>query len=491
MIRKLIDRLFSSKKPSGALGKRVETPGASLGIDPSRLPNSALTVVRTLQQAGFEAYIVGGAVRDMLLGLKPKDFDVATNATPEQVKPLFRRALLIGRRFRIVHVLFGREVIEVSTFRANPDSASAAVEGDERDTHKLAGRHHAVDTSGRVLRDNVWGSQDEDAARRDFSVNALYYDPSRDLVVDYHHGLRDLKARTLRMIGEPSRRYREDPVRLLRVARFAAKLGFEIAPGTLHPIASHAELLRNVPSARLFDETIKLLQTGHALASLDNLRRLGLHKGLLPLIDLALSQPRGEAFVMAALGDTDARIASGKTASPAFLFACLLWPQVGQRWAQLQVEGVPLIAALDQAADEVLAAQAERLAIQRRISVDMREIWALQPRLARRSSRYAYSALEHPRFRAGFDFLLLRARTGEAAPELAQWWQDFQDADEPARADLLEQAARGAPEPAAKKRRRRRRKPSAGGAEGTGPEGTGEATAPEHGDDAAAQDPRR
>ena len=466
MIRKLITRLFSSKSPASALGKRVETAGSSLGIDPARLPNSALTVVRTLQQAGFEAYIVGGAVRDMLLGLRPKDFDVATNATPEQVKPLFRRALLIGRRFRIVHVLFGREVIEVSTFRASPGAAGDAVDGDERNVDKLAGRHHAVDASGRVLRDNVWGAQDEDAARRDFTVNALYYDPSRDVVVDYHHGLRDLKTRTLRMIGEPSRRYREDPVRLLRVARFAAKLGFDIAPGTLHPIATHCELLRNVPSARLFDETIKLLQTGHALASLDNLRRLGLHKGLLPLIDLALSQPRGEAFVMAALGDTDARIGAGKTASPAFLFACLLWPQVGQRWAELQTEGVPQIAALDQAAEEVLAAQAERLAIQRRISVDMREIWALQPRLARRSARYAYALLEHPRFRAAYDFLLLRARTGEAPQEFAQWWEEFQDADEARRAELIELAARGVPADAPKKRRRRRRKPTSDGADG-------------------------
>ncbi len=462
MIRKLITRLFSSSsaRASSALGKRQETPGQSLGIDAQRLPASALNVVRTLQQAGFEAYIVGGAVRDLLLGLKPKDFDVATNATPEQVKPLFRRALLIGRRFRIVHVLFGREVIEVSTFRANPDGHTEAIDGDERSREQLAGRRHAVDASGRVLRDNVWGSQDEDAARRDFTVNALYYDPSRDVVVDYHHGLRDLKARTLRMIGDPSRRYREDPVRLLRVARFAAKLGFDIAAGTLQPIASHGELLRNVPSARLFDETIKLLQTGHALASLENLRRLGLHTGLLPLIDLVLSQPRGEAFVMAALGDTDARIAAGKTASPAFLFACLLWPQVGQRWQELQDEGVPQIAALEQAAEEVLAAQSERLAIQRRISVDMREIWGLQPRLARRSARYAQACVEHPRFRAAFDFLLLRARTGEAVEELAQWWQDFQDADEDGRAALIEQAARGPAGEAVRKRRRRRRKPA-------------------------------
>ena len=466
MIRKLITRLLNGKSRSvKTLGKRVEIGRAQHQIDASRLPNSALTVVRTLQQAGFEAYIVGGAVRDLLLGLKPKDFDVATNATPEQVKPLFRRAFLIGRRFRIVHVMFGREIIEVSTFRATLDAqTSPTVDGDERNTHDLAGKHHAVDASGRVLRDNVWGPQDQDAARRDFTVNALYYDPTRDIVVDYHHGLRDLKARTLRMIGDPATRYREDPVRLLRVARFAAKLAFAIDPSTRAPIAEHAELLRNVPSARLFDETIKLLQTGHALASLEQLRRLGLHAGLLPLIDLALSQPQGEAFVMAALRDTDARIAEGKTASPSFLFACLLWPQVNSQWLALQAEGLPAIAALDQAADEVLSAQAERLAIQRRISVDMREIWSLQPRLARRTPRYVHSALEHPRFRAAFDFLLLRAQTGDADPELASWWESFQEADDAARAELIERAGRASPDPA-KRKRRRRKKPAADGGE--------------------------
>ncbi|OIQ91513.1 poly(A) polymerase I precursor [mine drainage metagenome] len=466
MIRKLITRLLNGKSRSvKTLGKRVEIGRAQHQIDASRLPNSALTVVRTLQQAGFEAYIVGGAVRDLLLGLKPKDFDVATNATPEQVKPLFRRAFLIGRRFRIVHVMFGREIIEVSTFRATLEAqTSPTVDGDERNTHELAGKHHAVDASGRVLRDNVWGPQDQDAARRDFTVNALYYDPTRDIVVDYHHGLRDLKARTLRMIGDPATRYREDPVRLLRVARFAAKLAFAIDPSTRAPIAEHAELLRNVPSARLFDETIKLLQTGHALASLEQLRHLGLHAGLLPLIDLALSQPQGEAFVMAALRDTDARIAEGKTASPSFLFACLLWPQVNSQWVALQAEGLPAIAALDQAADAVLSAQAERLAIQRRISVDMREIWSLQPRLARRTPRYVHGALEHPRFRAAFDFLLLRAQTGDADPELASWWESFQEADDAARAELIERAGRASPDPA-KRKRRRRKKPTADGGE--------------------------
>ena len=474
MIRKLISRLLGKKSTTALIeGRRLEIARPQHEIDAARLPNAALTVVRTLQQAGFEAYIVGGAVRDLLLGLKPKDFDVATNATPEQVKPLFRRAFLIGRRFRIVHVMFGREIIEVSTFRAMMDTqVSATVEGDERNAHGLAGKHHAVDASGRVLRDNVWGPQDQDAARRDFTVNAMYYDPTSDIVVDYHHGLRDLKARTLRMIGDPATRYREDPVRLLRVARFAAKLGFAIDPATRTPIAELAELLHNVPSARLFDETIKLLQTGHALASLEQLRTLGLHQGLLPLIELALNQPHGEAFVLAALRDTDARIGEGKTASPSFLFACLLWPQVHSRWAELQSEGLPAIAALDTAADEIIAAQAERLAIQRRIAVDMREIWSLQPRLARRTPRYAHSALDHPRFRAAYDFLVLRAQTGGAEPELANWWQRFQQADEAERAELIDQAGRSGTEPARRKRRRRK-KPAADSASGSDPDSAG------------------
>ncbi len=475
MIRKLITRLLGGKsQPSASTGKRLEIPRAQHQIDVAQLPNSALTVVRTLQQAGFEAYIVGGAVRDLLLGFKPKDFDVATNATPEEVKPLFRRAILIGRRFRIVHVMFGREIIEVSTFRASMDTQSNfRVGGDERNVRDLAGKHRAVDESGRVLRDNVWGPQDQDAARRDFTVNALYYDPTRDIVVDYHHGLRDIKARTLRMIGDPATRYREDPVRLLRVARFAAKLGFGIDPATRAPIAEHTALLRNVPSARLFDETIKLLQTGHALASLEQLRGLGLHKGLLPLIDVALNQPQGEAFVMAALRDTDARLAEGKTASPSFLFACLLWPQVNSHWAELQTEGVPAIAALDQAAEDVLSAQAERLAIQRRIAVDMREIWSLQPRLARRTRRYAYGVLEHPRFRAAYDFLLLRARTGGADAEVARWWSDFQEADETERSVLIEQAARTNPSETGKRKRRKRKKPAAPQTEPSSGEGGG------------------
>lgn len=465
MIRRFINRLFTANKSKDAAprrGQRRELPRAQHQIDASRIPPSARNTVQTLQQAGFEAYIVGGAVRDLLLGLKPKDFDVATNATPEQVKPLFKRAFIIGRRFRIVHVMHGREIIEVSTYRALHDpQAVEAVSDNERTARKtLADKTLAVDSSGRVLRDNVWGTLDEDAERRDFTVNALYYDPIRDVVVDYHHGIDDLKQRRLRMIGEPAARYREDPVRMLRVARFAAKLGFDIETATLQAIGPSADLLANVPAARLFDETVKLLQTGHAVASLQQLRRLGLHHGLLPLLDPVLEKPEGERFIANALQDTDARIAQGKTASPSFLFACLLWHDVEQRWKALQAEGATPLMALDQAAGEVLAAQAERLAIQRRIATDMREIWSLQSRFERRTPRYANSLLAHPRFRAAFDFLSLRGRSDQADPALVQWWEAFQQADAEGRAAML--AAVPAQGGAGKaKRRRRRKKPAA------------------------------
>ncbi|MBN8743054.1 MAG: polynucleotide adenylyltransferase PcnB [Thiomonas arsenitoxydans] len=461
MIRKFISRLFTANKaetnPQNR-GQRRDLPRSQHQIDASRLSQNARNTVQTLQQAGFEAYIVGGAVRDLLLGLKPKDFDVATNATPEQVKPLFKRAFIIGRRFRIVHVMYGRDIIEVSTYRALHDAQAAeSVDGNERTSRRaLADKTLAVDSSGRVLRDNVWGTLDDDAERRDFTINALYYDPIRDVVVDYHRGMKDLKERRLRMIGDPAARYREDPVRMLRIARFAAKLGFDIDPATLAPIGPSADLLANVPAARLFDETIKLLQTGHAVASLQQLRRLGLHHGLLPLLDPVLEKPEGERFITNALQDTDERIAQGKTASPSFLFACLLWHDVEQRWNALLAEGIAPLMALDQAADEVLAAQAERLAIQRRIATDMREIWSLQSRFERRTPRYANSLVEHPRFRAAYDFLSLRARSGQAEPELVQWWEAFQFADAEGRADMLATAPQ--PSAASKPRRRRRRK---------------------------------
>ncbi len=320
MIKKFIDKLLGKSSPAASrFGKREDVPVSVHGIDPTLVDQRALDVVETLQRAGYQAYIVGGAVRDLLLGLKPKDFDVATDATPEQVKGLFRRAFIIGRRFRIVHVVYGRgrehEVIEVSTFRAYLDSADAEqVAGNERTSKgELAGMKHAVDASGRVLRDNVWGPIEQDAARRDFTINAMYYDPQSQTVVDFHHGIRDAQKKLLRMIGDPATRYREDPVRIIRAVRFGAKLsglGFRFEEKTLAPLAASRQLLADVPQSRLFDEMLKLLQTGHALASIAQLKATGLATGIYPLLDVVVQRAE-DPFVKAALQDTDRRQAGG------------------------------------------------------------------------------------------------------------------------------------------------------------------------------------
>ena len=420
-------------------GRRVELPVSTHQIDPTLVDERAIKVVRTLQQAGYQGYVVGGAVRDLLVGLRPKDFDVATDATPEQVKSLFRRAFIIGRRFRIVHVIHGRgrdhEVIEVSTFRAYMDNSEATqVSGNEKTSRAaLAGSAHAVDASGRVLRDNVWGPQIEDAARRDFTINAMYYDPETEVVVDYHGGLADVKARLLRLIGDPATRYREDPVRIIRAVRFAAKLGFDFEPATGAPITETAPLLANVPISRLFDEMVKLLQTGHALASIDVLQRLDLHRSIFPVLDAVFDTSRGtpeehaqkQAFIRQALADTDRRVAEEKPVAPSFLLACLLWHDVLAGWQQRQADGAHPVPALQEAVDAVFDARIGDISGRGKLGADMREIWMLQPRLERRQPSTALAMIEQPRFRAGFDFLRLRADVGEAPSELAEWWEDF------------------------------------------------------------------
>ncbi|RQH04202.1 polynucleotide adenylyltransferase PcnB [Paraburkholderia dinghuensis] len=424
------------------------------GIDPALISKNAVRVTDGLQQAGFRAFIVGGAVRDLLLGVAPKDFDVATDATPDQVQKLFRRARIIGRRFQIVHVQFGQEIIEVSTFRAlvDPPAPSAEAAPAKRlRREELDRRTHAVDSSGRVLRDNVWGEQHEDATRRDFTINAMYYDPSTQTVLDYHNGMADMRAHLLRMIGDPATRYREDPVRMMRVVRFAAKLGFEIEDHTRKPIKELADLINNVPAARLFDEMLKLLLSGYALDCVKWLRQEGLHHGLLPLLDVILEQPQGERFISLALSSTDARVRAGKPVSPGFLFATLLWHDVQQRWQQFAAAGEYPVPALNHAMDDVLDAQTEKLAIHRRYSSDMREIWSLQQRLEKRG-RSALKLLEHPRFRAAYDFLLLRCESGELDATVGEWWTDFIDGDIAARETLL---AQGGKERPARKRRRR------------------------------------
>jgi len=468
MIKTFINRLLGKEaKPAATavaaaaaaasaapLGRRAEVPASVHHIDPALLDERAVRVVRTLKDAGHDAYIVGGAVRDLLVGVPPKDFDVATDATPEQVKALFRRAFIIGRRFRLVHVVFGRgrehEVVEVSTFRAYLDSSAAEqVQGNEKTARQqISDKAHVVDASGRVLRDNVWGGQDEDAARRDFTINAMYYDPTTQVLVDYHGGLADARARVLRMIGDPATRYREDPVRIVRVLRFAAKLGFALDPATRAPLRELSPLLGNVPASRLFDEMIKLLQTGHALRSVEELRRHGLDRGVFPILEAALHprqpHPLRARFIELALTDTDRRVEEGRAVAPSFLLACMLWHDVQARAVVLREAGEPPFPALQQAIDAVFEARIGDVSGRGKLAADMREIWQMQPRFERRSASAAASLAAQPRFRAGYDFLRLRAEIGEVDPELADWWEDYHLGDDDER-EALVLAARPAP----------------------------------------------
>jgi len=475
MIKKIIDRLLGKPTvpPKASFGKRRVISEKEHRIDHELVDERALNVVRTLQDRGFEAYIVGGAVRDLLVGLKPKDFDVATDATPEEVKACFRRAFIIGRRFRIVHVVHGRgrehDVIEVSTFRAHLDSQDAEqVSGNERTSKKaLSNMTHAIDASGRVLRDNVWGPQDEDAARRDFTVNAMYYDPQTGDVIDYHHGYEDAKKRVIRMIGDPAARYREDPVRIIRAVRFSAKLhqlGFTLEPRTAKPLKSMLKLLADVPQSRLFDEMLKLLQTGHSLASIQQLKALGLAKGIYPLLDVVVERA-DSPFVSAALQDTDRRVGEGKPVAPSFLLACVLWADVREGW-QARTGQMPVYPALQEAIEDVFNARIGDVSGRGKLAGDMREIWTMQPRFEKRTGSGPFGLVDQARFRAGFDFLCLRAEVGELDIELADWWEEFQHADDDARLSLIQAvrpAARAvrADNSEPRKRTRRRRKPAA------------------------------
>ncbi len=419
MIRQLLARLLpgSRKARKPRIYRSTDHP-----VRRTQLSRGALEVTRKLQEAGFKAFVVGGAVRDLLLGIEPKDFDIATDARPEEVKPLFRRAFVIGRRFRLVHVHVGAEPIEVSTFRA-------AQTGDD-----------ATDEHGRLISDNVYGTQAEDAARRDFSINALYFDPTTEEVWDYVGGVADIRARRLKLIGAPTTRLREDPVRMLRAVRLAAKLGVAIDPKTAAPIPKLASLIQNVPPARLFDEMQKLLLSGHAVETLKSLRAHGLHHGMLPLIDVILEQPLGQRFIELALADTDQRVLEDRGVSPGFLFATLLWHEVLVTWKKATASGARSTPALFEAMDQVLAEQAKKIAIPRRFEATIKEIWSLQPRFEQRSGQRPYRLLEHPRYRAGWDFLDLRCKSGELVGELADladWWRRFANADTDERAAML------------------------------------------------------
>ena len=447
MIKKFIEKVFGTGKGRKlvAAKQRIYSKDEH-GIHRDQLSNAAVSVCEGLQRAGFKAFVVGGAVRDLLLSRHPKDYDVATDATPEQVRSVFRRARIIGRRFKLVHVMFRDETVEVSTFRANHPAASE----DEQD-----GR---ADEHGRLLRDNVYGNQGEDAIRRDFTMNALFYDPEREEVWDYVNGFSDIKKKRVVMIGDPTARYREDPVRMLRAARLAAKLGFTIDAATEAPIAELAPLLDNVPTARLFDEMLKLLFSGHALNGIEKLRALGLHLGILPVLDAMFSDPAAKTFVVLALQRTDERIAQDKGVSPPFLFAALFWWPMVQRWRALEAKGVRPLQAMHEAMDDVLDLQRKTLALPRRLDPLIKELWLAQPRFPLRSQRQAFRTLTHPRFRASYDFYALRAEAGDADMDIAAWWERFQFADEQTRETMLLPDD----EPKAKKRRRRKKKTEAG-----------------------------
>ncbi|GHH45939.1 poly(A) polymerase I [[Pseudomonas] boreopolis] len=409
-------------------------------------PN-ALRVLYRLREAGFGAFLVGGAVRDLLVGGHPKDFDVATDATPEEVKSLFRNCRLIGRRFRLAHVVFGREIIEVATFRANSDDGSG-----DREVE-----------NGRLVRDNVYGTIEEDAIRRDFTCNALYYAIEDFSVRDYVGGFDDVQARVMRLIGDPEQRYREDPVRMLRAVRLAAKLGFEIEPATAGPIPRLAGLLADAAPARLFEEVLKLFLSGHGVASFEGLERHGLLDALFPESAAALRSNRSGALrrmLIAGLGNTDQRVANDEPVSPAFLFALLLWPAFCRTLAMLQAQGVPVEEAQRRAADRVTLHETERVALPRRFSLPMQEIWLLQTRFSSRQRKRVFRTLAHPRFRAAFDFLALRQIASPDHAADVEFWREAQQQSGQELVSAIEsaQVELGDDAPAPHKRRRRRRR---------------------------------
>ncbi|NIB42899.1 polynucleotide adenylyltransferase PcnB [Pseudomaricurvus alkylphenolicus] len=456
----MLKRLFSLpfKNPlarsTPAINHQI-LPRDEHNISRRQISRAALKVMQRLGDGGYEAYLVGGGVRDLLLKDQPKDFDVATDATPEQVKQLFRNARIIGRRFKIVHVRFGREIIEVTTFRGHHHDASSS-------------KHSARSEDGMLLRDNVYGDIQSDAIRRDFTVNALYYTLNKFSVHDFTNGMRDIQERKIRMIGKPETRYQEDPVRMLRAVRFAAKLNFDIERSTATPIGKMGPLLENIPAARLFEEVLKLFMGGYGVAVLKGLREYDLLQYLLPATDQALKQqlPYAEALFEQAAHNTDDRIQRDLRVTPAFIFAALLWPSVQSETRKLLDEGMPPVQASAEAAQNVISQQLQRTSIPKRFTQGMKEIWDLQHRLTRRQGKRAERIFEHPRFRAAYDFVLLREQAGEDLEGLGDWWTRYQDVDADERTRMSEKIS--GPGGGANRRRRRRRKPSGGNRGGNG-----------------------
>ena len=442
----------------------ADSTSAKLNPDPHIIPRdqhtisrkniseAALRVMTTLRKAGFAGFLVGGGVRDLLLGGRPKDFDIATDATPEQVRKLFQNSRIIGRRFKIVHVRFGREIIEVTTFRGTHEQVEQSPKG-----KRPPNQNSAQSQNGMLLRDNVFGTVEEDAVRRDFTINALYYTTADFAVYDYTSGLRDLDEKIIRIIGDPETRYREDPVRMLRAVRFAAKLNFTIERNTAKPILRLAPSLADIPAARMFDEVLKLLMSGYGADVYTLMQQYGLFEPLFPQTQPCLQQPQANILVEQAIKNTDARIQQGKPVTPAFIFAALLWPAVNERQLQLVKERVPEIPAMHQAAQEIASMQQQHTAVPKRFGIPMREIWDMQLRLSKRGGNKAEQMIENRRFRAAYDFLLLREQAGEPTDGLGQWWTDYQDRSPDQRAEMVAAIKEHNP----KRKRKPRKKPNA------------------------------
>lgn len=435
MIKKWVGKIFPR---NGKSGEMPYLDAAAYGLSEKLLDFPAKKVVKTLQAEGFSAYIVGGAVRDLLLGRTPKDFDVATDARPEEVRKIFRRSRIIGRRFQIVHVMSGTEIIEVSTFRG-ADGAS-------------------LNDCGRIMRDNVFGTLAEDAARRDFTCNALYYDPAANVIVDYHGGVRHLQQKRLVMIGEPAARFQEDPMRILRAVRLSAKLGLQVDADIQAALPDCAHLIKNEPAARLFDEIMKELLCGHSWACLQQFRALGLDPGIHPVFAVS-ADTAARDFIQAALAQTDARVHGSKPVSAGFILAALLWGGIARRWQENRAAGLPEVFALQTAIADANTQTAGWGVPHRHVAV-MREIWQLQAQFENRRGKRPFRLIAQPRFRAAYDFLLLRAQAGEVPQEIADWWTAFQAASPEERNALAAGQSGGNTQ---KRRRRRKPQPKAAG----------------------------
>jgi len=441
---------------AGSSANPVIVPRDQHPVSRSQISQNALKVLYRLKDAGYQAFLVGGAVRDLLLGIEPKDFDIVTDAHPEQVKELFRNCRLIGRRFHLAHVRFGQDIVEVATFRA----AHTPID-DDNSVDEDGSR--VLDERGRILRDNLYGTIEEDVWRRDFTANALYYSIQDFSIWDYVGGVEDARARVLKLIGDPETRYHEDAVRMLRAVRFAAKLNFSIHRDSAEPIARLAGMLDGIPAARLFDEVCKLFLAGFAVNAFDLLVHYGLLEHLLPAAARALAQQSSSNAVRLlrlGLEGTDKRVLQDKPVTPTFLFAVLLWPAIKATYDAQEQGALQDTQAWFTACDRVVAQQQKRVAIPKRFTIPMTELIAMQPRFERRDGRRALRLLEHPRFRAAYDFLLLRAAAGEADPMLAEWWTNIQTLTPEERITLVEQNVGSTPSDGPKRRRRRRRRPA-------------------------------